>query len=511
MINLKKLGKIGLVVGTGALMLGATLLAGCGPSQVDYQNEVAARLAAQEVAKQQATQINVLTTEVNKNGADNLAAEKAKNDALAAQAAAELALSEKDKEVIALNEKLAQEAQVEISSTEGYLIDEIALGDSVSKTLSDKELPLFDGTVSFDDENYDVEEYFTVSDLNAAINENDMDENVYLKVKEGSVNYFVNLENTLDLSDISRDKPLTLNVLGKDVKIIDWSGDEVTFTQGAPMSLDEFESKTTVDGTEIKLESVFRGYAKFSVGSDSEIIYKGESKKVGGVDIYVKDVLYQDYAGGVHSVDIEYGADVEQTIQDGDEYAKDSPWEWTVSDHQLGLKLVESYVDVDPDEDYQALAVGKSLSLPNDFRKIEFQGLDEVSYKKVSFEDDVKDGVSYVKVRGAFTSGMDDYDRLEVDATGIYDKDLNLLGTEVEIDGTDSVLKLVGGKLVIEGVEMPIDFSGLSVDGVDVSGKDVKMRSAFGLVVSVPENVVDDKSLDLQVPEEKVFANVRVK
>jgi hypothetical protein len=491
---LRKYGKIALAVASVGLLVGATMLTGCGPSQLELDQakqiaETQAKLAAVEQAK--------LDAQV---AANKLALQNA--DLAEEVSQYKLELTQKDKEILDFNTQIAEE--------EGYFIDEIELGSAVTETLSDKEVKLFDGQVIFDDDEYDVEEYFKLSGVKVDINGVDYGANPYVVLPENSLSYWVNIDDSLDLSDISKDEPLKVSFLGKEVKISEWDGDKVTFSQGSPVYLNEGETYT-FHGMEVKVFAVFDGAAVIKVGTEQKKVYEGNSQKINGVDVYVDEVSYQNYAGGVHAVSLDLGEDVLKTIEDGEEYADDSVWEWTVSGHQLGIKLVEAYNDLDEDEEYQPLAVGKSISLPNDFLTLSFKGLDEVDYKKVSFEEDTKDGNTYVEVKGLFEFNMEDYDRLYVNAVGIYDEDLVLLGSEVEVQGTESKLKLVGTDLVVEGYVLPIDFSKVVVDGVDVSGKDVKVLSKFGIVSSVPEDVVDDKKATILVPEEKVFANLKVK
>lgn len=501
---LSKIKKIAIAVSCVGILVGATLLSGCGPSQADYA------LLAQEKAKIAAqndilvAQVTAVTAEKDQAVTDKVLSEEEKALALAQLESAKLVISEQD--------KLILEDATEVAEELGYTIDEIELGSAVTDILSDKEISLFDGKVEYDGDKYEVEEYLYLNGLVVALNQEDMKENAYLTIPEDGITYMLIVDNDLDTAVLDKDEPLTLTLMGKETQIVDWDADSVTLAEGASETILEFGSFVTPNDQEIKVLGVFDGAAKIAVGSESEKILVGHSAKINGLYVYVEDVDYQNYAGGVHSVDLQYGTEkVYQTIESGDEYEDDSPWEWLISDHRIGLRLVENYNDLDEDEEFKPLAYGESIALPNNYKSVQFVGLDVVDYSKVTFEEDTKDGNTYVEVKGKFVSGMEDYDHLYVDLTGIYDEDLVLLGSSVELDGTESTLELIGNKLVVEDTELALDFSAVTVNGADVSGKEDNVRSVFGTIVSVPEDSLEDKKLVLSLPEEQVFANIKVK
>ena len=113
---LRKYGKIALAVASVGLLVGETMLTGCGPSQLELDQakqiaETQAKLAAVEQAKLEA-----------QNAANKLALQNA--DLAEEVSQYKLELTQKDKEILDFNTQIAEE--------EGYFIDEIELGSAVT-------------------------------------------------------------------------------------------------------------------------------------------------------------------------------------------------------------------------------------------------------------------------------------------------------------------------------------------------------------------------------------------
>ena len=505
-----KITKILKIVGVGALLIGATFLAGCGPSEVEYQAQLAENQAQADKLNALTDKVKILEPQLNQVGQDNVQLTKELSDVKADLEANKLVLDEKDKEVIALNEKIAKEAEatalVVADAESSYLLDEIEIGSTVDETLTDKELKLFDSEVTWDDDEYDAEEIITFGGVPTA-NDDDYGENTYFQAKEGDFGYKYVFEDSLDTADITEDLPLEFSFLGEDVKVTEWDTDKVTFSKGTSYLVNEGES---AGGVEVVM--VGDDYVAVKVGTETKKIYEGDSHKVGDIDVKVNEVLYQGYNGGKAMVELELGEDVEVTVEDGDEYADKSQWEWVIDANSIGITMVEDHVSIDTDEDFKALAVNEAIALPNDFVTATYLGLSTEKISKLTFEPVEKSGSDFIKVKGAFVNGLEDYDKVYVNASGIYDEDLELLSaTEVEIDNTEFNLETDGANLTVNDVVLAMDFSALTVDGTDVSSVDEKYRTVYGMILSNPEDAIDDEKLTIEVPEEKLEATIKFK
>ncbi len=491
---LKSLAIVGLVGGLFAL-------AGCGVDK-DVYNQAVAQVKTLNDTKVQLEQANFVSQEQIKTLSED------KSFLTTELATTQLSLDEKDKEVIALNEKIAKEVEESL----GYKIDDLEIGASFDETLTDKEISLFDTEVEFDSDNYDAEETITLTGLTVANNEEDFGKNVYLTIPEEGVYYGVVFDSDLDTSEISDDETLVFNFLGEEVEVTEWDTDTITFSKGVEYSIVADEIIPIEGGQELKLVATGEDYAYIDVGGVGKKIYEGDTGKVNGVEVKVSEVLFQPWLGGKQSATIEVGEEVTFDVEDGDDYDKDGLWVWSIDSNSIGITLAEEFTDIDEDEDYKALAELDTLSLPNDFAVISFDGLDEETLHDFTFETDTKSGSDYIKVKGSFVDGLEDYDKVFINASGIYDEDLELIdSSEIEMEDTEFNLETNSTHIIVDDVVLPLDLSAIYLDGEDISGKDEDMLSTYGIEISEPEDSLDAEKIKLSVPEEQRTATVTVK
>jgi len=499
----KKVFKKLAAISVGICLLGATLLAsGCGVDE-EVHNKALADLADVEAKALALEEAKAKLEEAKALSDEQVASLEQEKEALSVDLESyKLEVSEKDAEIAAFNAEVAAEEA-------SYNIDELELGSSFSEILTDKELDLFDGEVEFDGEDYEVEEYVLVSGK-VALNEEDFGSEAYLQVDEDGLQYFIQFEDSLDVSEISSDEPLEFSWLGEDVKVVSWEDGEVEFSSGVEYYMVEGGKIPIAGGNELELFMVGDDYVVVKVGNDTDKISEGDVGEVNGYEVRVDEISYQAYAGGVHAAEISVGEEVRSELEDGDEFMNDEKWEFFMGDNLLGVKLVEEFSEVDEDEDYQALAYGETLSLPNDFAQMSFEPLSEEEYHKYSFELEEKGGDDYVEVKGDFVFGLEDYDKLYVKADGIYDEDLELLDGDVSLDDVELNIEVDGDELVVGDFKLKLDFSAVELDGVDVSGKDEDVLSVYGMVLENPDDSLEDEKVKLSIPEEKIEATVKV-
>ena len=395
-----------------------------------------------------------------------------------------------------------------VYETLGYLIDELFLSDGLDEeTYSDREvITLFDGKVKFDGDSYDAEETITLTDgIILMANENDFEGNVYMTILEEAVEYTMTFENDLNTSLIDEEDTLEFNFLGESYEVSDWNNDlgeyEVTLNKGIEQKVNLGEC-VVVDGKSVCLTDI---------GADGDEVYmcvdgednckdidEEKSKTINGIEIRV-DSIFNSFA---HLI---MGEDVELTIETKDEYEEDSAWEYVITANSIGIKLVEDFteVDLDGDEEFQAFAKDSGLCLPNDYVCVLLNGMSEEDTEEYNLELDDRDGPK-VKIDGNFESGTKDYDRIYVNVSGIYDKDSKLIHeTEIELGNTDSKLIVNVTGLFFEdfNVNFDLDTSNAGTDSEDY-------LTDFGVKVVNPEDSVEDNEFNIFVPEKQLEGSI---
>lgn len=480
-----------------AMLLGGLLAYGFFPRTVDGEGKLDAEKLAEEVEK----------------------AMKQKNeqiDLLRAQIAGLEFQNETDSEVN------VTEDQGRVVITGGYLMDEIFLNESFNDTISDREVKtFFDGDVEYDNTDYNVKEILTLTDLTLLANADDFKGETYLTIPKEGILYEVTFSSKLNVSKIGYDddgeeneETLKFNLLGNEVEITEWDkeSDDIVFTQGEKHFLEEGESVTFNNKT-VTLEMVFDEAIYVSVDSVSKKIEEGDIRRIEGVEIKASEVLYSGIGGQYRKATILISDDVEYEISDGDEYEENSIWEWIIYDNTIGLILVEEFEKID--NDFNALASGESICLPNNHSCVRYDGIVEGNVEEYKFELDN----GYIEVRGNFATDDEDYDIIYIDIANETicsddDDDTNTeyFGTTIGLRGTDSILELdvINDLIVIEDFNVDYDLNISKANGIIISNKDDDYRTNHGILIEDPEDSSEDQEFNVLVPEEKLEATVTV-
>lgn len=497
--KLKKIAKIMAAVGIIGLLAGCT--AKVSQDQYDQKSSEAKALADQLALLQDQLSSASLDAEGQQAQIDQLIASN--SDLLVKNSE----LDQKAQELLAYEQSVASTSDLEERS---YQFEEVGIGSSFSRVLTDNQLPLFDGEVTFDEEEYDAEEIISVSgDLVA--NKEDFGAKTFVEIPEGSVSYGILFEDALDTSEISDDEELTFSFLGEDITVSSWDGDEVTFSQGVEYPLTEGDN-VQVEGKQVTLVAAGDGYVFVAVDGVSKKVNEGQTKEINGLDVKVGEVLEStSWRNGGATLTL--GDEVELTVENGDEYVEDSPWEWEITSNYLGIRLAESYVDADADEEFRALSSGESLLSPNGYFSVKFDGLSQEAMFDYKFSPVTKEGLDYVKLKGSFVSGLNDYDLLYVNSSGFYDEDLDFVAlSSVGLDDSELSLDLEGAGTTLEvgNMELALNFSSLAIDNMDFSSYDEDFLTSYGTVISSPEDSLEDEILRLSVPKEQITGQVSV-
>ncbi len=420
----------------------------------------------------------------------------------------------------------AGEAEDEIDAktkAEGYILDELQIGAELDPvTLSDREINIFDGEIDFDGDEYDAEEIFYLTNYKIAANEEeDWNTDTFLQLFEGGIVYVLEFAPNLNTSLINNedegyeDETLIFDLLGEEVEVSEWDDNEITLTKGEEKNFLEGQEKT-IDGRDIKVSIINDNYVKVYVDGVGKKIYEGSTKTVNGIQIKVIEVSENDETSDETLLYI--GEEVEVTIKNGEEYEEDSIWEWIVTPNSIGLTLVEEHTSIDEDEDFQALAVGDEICLPNDYICVVYDGLlleDTEDY-------DFKIKKEYIMVRGEFIDGINDYDKIYLDSDGqILDDDYVKIGDDgiIELADTDLTLNTDGATITIKDIEgsvlvetnFALDMLGVDkVEGdlTEIHTEDEDYITNYGIVIKNPEDNLEDNELQIEIPEEQLEGNI---
>lgn len=551
-MKLKKYIKKIMAVG-GCTLLGVTMLAGCAP-EVGMTGEE--YNTAIENAKAEGKAEGIASVDITSDNAGVIADAVAavdittdNDDAIAGITVDQVpdAIQEQ-----ILKDAAAAQAKVDADTdAKGYDVDDLILGAEFDVTISDRDIEtLFDGEIDFDGDDYDAEEILYLNGLEIISNQEDKGTETFLAIPDGGMTYALTIDNSLNPACIGQDSEcgedeedidntLEISFLGEDVEISEWDDNEITFTKGEDYDFIE-GIEQTIEGTKIKASIIHAtddtGYVKVYVDGVGKKIYEGSTRTVNGVEIKVVEVAANDETADEAILQI--GDEVEVTVKHGEEYSKDSVWDYVVEaeTRTLGLTLNEEHVEADDDEDYQALAVGDKLCLPNAFLCVTYNGPVEEDTEDYTFKFDTEGEVEYVRVEGEFLDGIEDYDRIYIDEDGLfYDEDIEPIETEaLELTDTDLVmLTLPGvgpfpGGIVIKDDEqtdttlqylfrVDLDLKSVYVDNPtpgknnwnELSG-DEDYLSNYGIVVNDPEDSIDDNKFKIEVPDEALEASITV-
>ena len=403
----------------------------------------------------------------------------------------------KETELIAKETELIEkEVETEIIE-KGYLIENIYINKGVNEELTSKQLDLLKGEVSVDDEKYKFEEILHLKGLNVTANGKDYGSKVYSVLNADEIKYAIEFKK--EVEKITEDEPLIFNFLGKEIEIIDWNDTKIKVVTSERVTLGVGQS-ATVKGKTFTVDSIFQD----SVVVNGKFIADNKSKKISELRVKVDTIGYHANSLDNSIVVLKIGEDT--TYEDRDEYEEDSVWNWEITNKSIGITLDETLKWLD--DENLPLGKGDKICLPNDYRCVKFNGLEEVSYQKISFK--VKDNGD-LRITG-------DNLNLEVKngETKFYDLKEKENYTEIELDNSDLVIEFnndgtrIGIRDITNGKILSVkkDITDVKVDSnsVQVEQKD-DYRTLYGIIVKNTEKIAEDQVLDILVPEEKVSAS----
>lgn len=283
------------------------------------------------------------------------------------------------------------------SSKETY--DEIELGDEITKTLTDNKVSSlidydFRWDNGIDSKNYDVHEEIHLNGLRiqTTLDDDELNNSVVLE-NDGAIEYLYMFDDVLDMSQIGTDDAdsLYLTILGKEYEVLNMEANSITVSSSVEKVV-SIGSTIVVGDVTLKIGDIFDE----TIEVNGVLIDEGRKKTVDGIEVQVDSIAYHSSPTLPSKAIIKVGEDIEQTFDDGDEYIDgDETWEWHIEnlgteDGFIGVKYNIRSVGFDDDEiEENAIAVGQSYILPENYGAVSFDGLTNVTYEdfELSFDD----------------------------------------------------------------------------------------------------------------------------
>jgi len=538
---MKKIKKIFAIVG-GLVLIGATLT-GCVSKGTFTELQTADLAKAQEIEA-----LNAGLVAAKQESLDYADQNNALNEVLAEN---QLVIDEKDAEILAQAEEIAaqleaEEAKLAEQTTEAALeseeYDGLVLGEDVpAKAFDTYDLSFLNkDEIEFNDNDYDFKEYIKLDGLKVGIaftDDVDFEDSPYLLFNEkGAVSYTFKFDDTVDFTKITEDETLEINFLGNDIEIVKLDADEFTYKIAESHKMLKGEV-VEYDGHNITLVSVSENGDDVVVEVDGvmQVIDEGESEEFDGLEVFNKKAFVShDVTNPIEFAELEFGADVLQTIEDGDEYNKDNEdfvWEFeTDGDELVSLSLMYDVKANDLDE--EILGVDEALNFL-DYFDVKFGLEDEYDYVSysISFDEVTDDDVPVMafetdnedirvgdeKVKVAYFDGTNSYykdsDNDWVVSEDVIELENDDLKVGVGYNG-DSVtigdLKLKTADFVSFGTEEEAEVDDVIFDGKDLGKVDETIMLPMGVIIESVEDNAEEDEVVIQVPNEEVLGVIRV-
>ncbi|MFH1839901.1 MAG: hypothetical protein ABH849_02015 [Nanoarchaeota archaeon] len=270
---------------------------------------------------------------------------------------------------------------------------------------------LIDSKVSWGDTNFDVAEIinFTastkivVSGNSSSYKEFGADPYM-VAAGTDTIYYWYWFDNVFNASkkdsyNVSTTNPLTINFLGKSLEITDVGANALTINMADKLSAGEGDT-VTVDGYTLTVGSIFSGSVEVSYGGDTQLISDGNTHDFGPLSVKVEDIGQNTNNPDLSKAILYIGSKVSDTVSHGEvfelftDYDPDgsAPWSWVISSTDNTLLYyagITNRLNIDTidatDNEYDPVAPGGSIILPNNFAAIKFDEVTNTDYETIEF------------------------------------------------------------------------------------------------------------------------------
>lgn len=389
---------------------------------------------------------------------------------------------------------------------------EIKLGDNLNSEFDSEmnygDLPDFltKKTLNWKGKSYKTEEHLLLKDglklATSLTSDSKYEDEIYLEADRRSLVYEYEFKDEIDFEDASTSSPIIIDFLGKEINIVDRDGEKITVNFGNKYVLEQGETiEITSDGEtkKVKVRAVGTNSITLDVDGVSEIISKGISKDINGLEVYLNAIVdVGNDQTAKDSVEIYLGEDVTKTIKDGDDYNEDFVWD--LDDVDLNKPILRLELDSDFDKKERgAITIGDCYRFPDDFLEICFTGLtnDEYENYELKFEKsyDLSDIAGYSSDANVFVLKTDKDEGLLVDSEKTDEMVLYINKTKLDVfyyDEDDNEIKLATS----------LGENTTHTDFARITNED----SIFKLDITVPEYLNSTNPLTLALNEDEDLA-----
>lgn len=569
-MRIRQTVKKAVALGTGALMLGATILGASAANVSDYPTAFVkdGKVVAKIVVGEKAQAIDIV-------GAIDIAAD------LQANAVSKTTVSTTGTGV----------------SVSGGKTEKVGLTQTLSAafgTMDNGDLPsLKDERITWNEEELDVEEKLTVTGVKVMTSETDEDFGATPVLGTNASNaieysYIIN-DADFNASKVDAvDNKLSVEILGKSMEITGITSNSIDVNVATETYM-VIGDTVTVEGKKVKVVNIGSGSFVVDVDGVVESVAAGATgKKVNGIRVQAdsSDVFYVDEKAD-RAITLSVGDKITDTITDGESMElfgepaeeNDAEWVWDISSPTSTQLTIKAQFNQKYDTDTEAVRkIGEKYTLPNEYASIYIDSLTEKTDKPITFKFienmDVDKWENGTTVPSG-TSGYEDINALKISAeenlfkvvVGAETKDAKNVyvlpmgsGSVLGYDNKDGDLQLFTNGSTMEPftitedadntitfrydnaskTDLNLTISGLTIassellvlDGNLVNksfgpkaddfesgdytvtsgfanlGKDNDYLTNYGVIISAIENMMDNDEFQITIPSDKVEANV---
>lgn len=466
---------------------------------------------------------------------------------------------------------------------------------SSTTTYDDQDLDGFlDTTIDFDDEDVDVDEQLLITSGLKIGNSGDstnfneeFSDKPYLVVDNSggaAITYkYVFETDELNATVVDSDEELDITFLGKNLEITNLEDGSMTVSASASKFMTEGDS-IEIDGHTVTLSRVGESSARVTVDGQTLTVQNGDSEEFDEAGDYTVELesgsIFYIEGATDNSATLKLGDEITDTVEDGDslelfgepEDEDDAEWIWgtiEVGTDDYAEYITVEYnqnrenVDVEEDE-FAVLGEGESILLPNNYGEIEFAEVKDDDYHTIQIDfDNVKlngsnpgytdvirfdssDGTEAFNIEGQESETVwvqnvnttlyyvwyaDGTEEVRATANTGFSITLDNDNVNVTPSATDGNWTIAApGTSTIDTIYLNVqatagsyDYFGtsegdadselhISVGGAtahDFSSEDeYHVLTDYGIVVEEPENSLDSDEVVMQIPEERPQATI---
>ena len=302
-----------------------------------------------------------------------------------------------------------------ISVTDGET-EEVPLGANVANGYLDTEYTdndlsvLQDTSVRINGTNYDFHDEIQLStsrtltpQTSLSASEDDYEEDVYFELQRYALQYCLEFDESINLDlhlgSSSDNDEMEVDFLGANLRVTAIaSNTSMTVIAGREVFLNAGDS-TVAEGKTVTLDRTSNDAAVVTVDGQSKVIDEGDEYDFGGLNVQV-DTVFNDEGIEYDSATVIVGADTEETFDNGDKFIgepdEDYEWEWVLSglydegtDQQICVRNTGDYEFDSGNEG--PLGTGEYYTFPNSFVELGVESLTIGDDDYMDFEMDLED------------------------------------------------------------------------------------------------------------------------